>query len=166
MELGVGDVDPFPVGNPPPVDHPADHVPVLNAHNLHIDKAVVDEDVGPSLYILVQLRIGDGSHGGIPGHILGGQGKGLVFHQLDGPSGKAAQADFRALGVHHGGDRQLHLPAYLLEAVHPRLLLRVGAVGKVEARHVHPRQNQGAEGFLVVGGRPQGAYNLCLSHVG
>ena len=144
--------------------HPADDIRALDLLYGHGDQAVVQQDGAALLHIPIQLLIRDAAARLIAGLIGDPQGEELPFFQLDFAAGKGLQADLRPLGIQQGSHRQAQFLPYCVEAVEPLLLLFVGAVGKIEACHIHAGLHHLAEHRRVVAGRAQGAHDLGLSH--
>ena len=67
-------------------------------------------------------------------------------------------------GVQQGSNGLVQLSADSLQHVQTALVLLVGAVGKVEAGHVHAVGDQFAQDAVLIGRRAQGADDLRFSH--
>ena len=97
-------------------------------------------------------------------HLAGGQGEGLAgFQHLDAVL-ELLQADLGAFGVQQGSNGLVQLSADSLQHVQTALVLLVGAVGKVEAGHVHAVGDQLAQDAVLIGRRAKGADDFRFSH--
>ena len=74
------------------------------------------------------------------------------------------QADLGAFGVQQGSNGLVQLSADSLQHVQTALVLLVGAMGKVEAGHVHAVGDQLAQDAVLIGRRAKGADDLRFSH--
>ena len=162
--MHVGNVDAFIAGKRTAVLHLAVDLPALDPADHQLHQPVVHQHPAALAELLVKVLIGDRDLVLVTGHIFGAQGEFPAAGQGDGPVLKALDADFRPLGVQHGGHRSPQLVPDPLELGQGGEMALVCAVGKIEAGAVHPGQNQFAQGLLVVHGGPQGADHLCLSH--
>ena len=99
----------------------------------------------------------------VPLHLPGTQDEGVPPGQLNALAFKFADADFRALGIQHGGDRQAQrVPqaAHLLKALQ---MVRVGIMGEIEPGHIHPGQHELLQQLFLKQPGPHGTYNLCFA---
>lgn len=97
-------------------------------------------------------------------HLAGGQGEGLAGFQHLNAVLELLQADLGAFGVQQGSNGLVQLGADSLQHVQTALVLLVGAVGKVEAGHVHAVGDQLAQDAVLIGRRAKGADDLRFSH--
>ena len=116
-------------------------------------QAVVQQDGIPLLHIAGQVGVGDGAAVGVALQLRGGQGELLACRQADGALREIPQPDLRPLGVQHGGHRGVQLLPQGLQHFQPGIMLFVGAVGKVEAGHVHARQDHLPQDPVLIRGR-------------
>ena len=98
-------------------------------------------------------------------HLTGGQGKGLACFQHLHAVLELFQADLGALGVQQSSHGLAQLGTDGFQVVQAALVLLIGAVGKVETGHVHAVGDQLAQHAVLIGGRAQGADDLCFSHI-
>ena len=146
------------------VEHFADDVGVRDALDGQLDEAVVQHDGAALVDILGQVLVGDGADllGAL--HLAGGQGEGLTGFQHLNAVLELLQADLGAFGVQQGSNGLVQLSADSLQHVQTALVLLVGAVGKVEAGHVHAVGDQLAQDAVLIGRRAKGADDLRFSH--
>ena len=160
----VGDVYPLAVGNPPAVDHLADQVFPVVLQKDQLNQAVVDENPVPRLDVPGQPFIGNGRHLIAAHHIPGGEGKHIPRQQLRLAALNEPQAHLRALGVQQRGHRDPQPFPHFHKLVKPRLVLRMGLMGEVEAGHIHPRMDELFQPAFHVRGRSESTDNFCLTH--
>ena len=77
----------------------------------------------------------------------------------------SAGADLRAGEVLEDGDGLVFFFGDFADERDLGGMLFVGAVGEVQAGDIHARVDHAAEGLAVFGGRADGAYNFCFSHI-
>jgi len=128
-------------------------------------ETIVQQDGISRFDVTGQFSVGNGTAVRIALHLNGGQGEFLTGGQMDPSTGKVLQTNLRALGIQHGRHRGVQFFPQRLQRVQPRLMLRVGPVGKVEAGHVHSRLDHLPQDAFPVRGGAKGTYNLCLSHL-
>ena len=161
----TGDIDPLVVLHITVIFHPAADLRLAGLQNGQPHQAVVQQDGIPCLDVTGQFSVGDGTAVRIALHLNGGQGEFLTGGQMDPSTGKVLQTNLRALSIQHGRHRGVQLFPQRLQRVQPRLMLRVGPVGKVEAGHVHSCPDHLPQDAFPVRGGAKGTYNLCLSHL-
>ena len=147
------------------VQHGAGDVGVGDLLDAQHDEAVIQHDGAALVHIVGQVLVGDGADllGAL--HLAGGQGEGLAgFQHLDAVL-ELLQADLRALGVQQSGNGLAQLLAQCLQIGQTAAVLLIGAVGKIEAGHVHAVGDQLAQDIPFVGGGAKGADDLRFSHV-
>ena len=145
VQVHVRDVDALVVGHLAAVDDAADDLRIRGALHLQHDLAVVDQDGIARMHRCRQTC------------------KGLLD---DLRRAEIPQADLRALGVQHDGQRHAHLLPQLLEQRDGARVVLVIPVGEVEPGHVHARLHHLPERFHVPARRADSAYDLGLSHSG
>ena len=160
----VGDVDALVVLHGAVVFHPAADVGGIGLQHGQTDQAVIQQDGVALLHVAGQLGVSDGAAGLVAHDILRGQSELLAGAQRHRAVCEALQPNFRALGVQHGRHREVQLLPQGLQALQSGLMLRMGAVGKVEPGHVHAGPHHLAQHALPVRGRAQRANNLGFSH--
>jgi hypothetical protein len=113
---------------------------VLAPHLLDVqrDPAVVDQDAIPDLHVLPEAAVGDARPLGRPLHRLRRQGEPVAAAQHHAAAGERAQADLRPLEVLEDRDGLPDPDLHGSDALDRLLVLRVGAVGEVQAGDVHP----------------------------
>ena len=163
-QVDAGDVDPLAVLDRAAVLHPADYVGLRLLHHFHADQAVIQHDLAAQAHILGQVFIGDAANLPGAGDLPGGEGKVLAGLQVHLSLFKGLQADLWSLGVQQGGHRDVQFFAQVFEHLQPALVVLVGAMGEVEAGHIHAAFHHGLQDFRGVRGRTQGADNFGLSH--
>ena len=164
-EVDAGHVDALFVFDLAAVQHLAGDVGVGHVGDAQLDEAVVQHDGAALVHILGQVLVGDGADllGAL--HLTGGQGKGLACFQHLHAVLELFQADLGALGVQQSSHGFAQLGTDGFQVVQAALVLLIGAVGKVETGHVHAVGDQLAQHAVLIGGRAQGADDLCFSHI-
>ena len=164
-QMHAGDVDALLVLDLAAIQHLADDVGVVDGLDLQLDQAVVQHDGAAGLHVLRQILVGDGADllGAL--HLAGGQGEHLAGFQHFGAVLEVLQADLGAFGVQQGGDRLAQLFTDGLQLFKTAQVLFVRAVGKIEPGNVHAIGDQLAQNAFFIGGRAQGADDLCFSHI-
>ena len=162
--MDAGDIDALLGLDLAAVEHFADDVGVRDALDGQLDEAVVQHDGAALVDVLGQVFVGDGADllGAL--HIAGGQGEGLTGFQHLNAVLELLQADLGAFGVQQGSNGLVQLSADSLQHIQTALVLLIGAVGKVEAGHVHAVGDQLAQDAVLIGRRAKGADDLRFSH--
>ena len=163
-QVDAGDIDALLGLDLAAVEHFADDVGVRDALDGQLDEAVVQHDGAALVDVLGQVLVGDGADllGAL--HLAGGQGEGLAgFQHLDAVL-ELLQTDLGTFGVQQSGHGLAQLGAEGLQHIQTALVLLVGAVGKVEAGHVHAVGDQFAQDAVLIGRRAKGADDLRFSH--
>ena len=162
--MDAGHVDALFVFDLAAVQHLAGDVGVGHVGDAQLDEAVVQHDGAALVHILGQVLVGDGADllGAL--HLAGGQGEGLAGFQHLNAVLELLQANLGAFGVQQGSNGLVQLSADSLQHVQTALVLLVGAVGKVEAGHVHAVGDQLAQDAVLIGRRAKGADDLRFSH--
>ena len=127
-------------------------------------QSVIQQNGVAGFHILGKLSIGDGTAGFVTRDILGGEGEILAGFEHHGAVAERPQPDLGALGVQHGGYRQIQFLPQGLELIQTLFMLFVTAMGKVEAGHIHSRQEHFPQHALPVGGGAKCADDLGFSH--
>ena len=163
-QVDAGDIDALLGLDLAAVEHFADDVGVRDALDGQLDEAVVQHDGAALVDVLGQVLVGDGADllGAL--HLAGGQGEGLAGFQHLNAVLELLQADLGAFGVQQSSNGLVQLSADSLQHVQTALVLLVGAVGKVEAGHVHAVGDQLAQDAVLIGRRAKGADDLRFSH--
>ena len=161
----VGEVHALPVRKLPACHHTAQGVAALQLLHPENDQAVVDHDGISHLQIFDKTLVGDGDPGFISNHIVGGKCKQVAILQGDPLVLKGFDPVFRPLGVQHDGNGQVQFLPDFANQMDFLLVLLVGAVRKVQARHIHARQAHLRQGLFIFTGRPDGADNFRFSHI-
>ena len=157
-------VDPLVVGDKTAIHHMADNLLPLNLFHRHLNQPVINENRSPHFDVILQVLIGNGRFLGCPQDFLCRQHKALPADQFRPSPLKVPQADFRPLGIQHGRHRKPHFLPGLQHPLKLFPLLLMGAVGKIEPRHVHARQHQLPQTLHAFAGRTYGTDDLCPSH--
>ena len=160
----AGNVDPLAVFDDAAVLHLADHIGASDPCHPHTDQPIVQQNPRSNVQIRRQIPVGHLYNGIIPEHLTGGEGKLLPRFQNRLAAVKFRKADLRAFGVQKCRDRAPQLASQPLEHFKPPRMLAVIPVGKIEARHVHAREDHVPKDLLPVRGRAKGANDLCFSH--
>ena len=137
----------------------------LDALDLQVDEAVVNQDVRAGLNLVGEVKVIQRDVLGRAEILLGG---GLGGHD-DGVAGldgdllvafEQAGADLGALGVEQDADGQIELGGDAADALDAAVVLLVGAVGEIETGDVHARLHHLAQDVVAVAGGTHGAYNF------
>ena len=163
-QLRAGDVDPFVSRDHAAVDDGAGDGGGGGGLHLHIDEAVVNQNMAALAHVGGQAGKADGGDGAVPLHRFGGQGEGVPGAQFHLRFLEGAQADFRALGVDEDGDGEAQFLPQGLDHVDAGLVILMGLVGHVDARDVHAGKHQLPQHIRVISGGAQGADDFGLSH--
>ena len=153
------------VGHRAAVDDRADDLGIVLVVDPQLDQAVVDQDAAAYGYVGGELLVGDG------GLILGahdlfrGQSELLALLQHDLSAFEVSETDLGTLCIQEGSDVQSQFAADLDDSVKLCLVLRMGAVGKVESCYVHAGQHQLAELLFAFCSRADGADDFCFTHM-
>ena len=159
-ERGPGKVDTLVVADNAPGHDPARDLVALDRFHVERDPPVVDQNAVARLDVAREPRVRDCRPLRRPRHDLRRQDERAAAAERRAPLGERPEADLRALQVREHRDR---LPDSRLDRADPldRLaVLRVGAVGKVQARDVHSRTDHLLDDALADGGGPDGADDL------
>ena len=144
----------------PPVRDAAHDVLAPHLLDVQRDPAVVDQHAVAGLHVLGEAAVGDARALGRPCTVSVVRTKSVAAPQHRAAAGERAQADLRPLEVLEDRDRlpdpALHGP----DALDRLPVLRVGAVGEVQAGHVHPGPGHLLDDALGDGRRADGADDL------
>ena len=132
--------------------------------NAQLDQAVGEQNARALLHVFRQSLEGGAHQRCGARHIARRNGQPLagleqhrlVIFQLGG-------ADLGPLQIAQDAQRLALLAAHLADHLDQRQLLLVGAVGKVQANHIHAGANQIAEDGLGVGGGAKRGDNFCAA---
>ena len=164
-QVDAGNVDALLVLDLAAVQDGAGDIGIGDFPDGQLDQAVVQHDGAAGGHIVGQILIGDADDFLGAFHIAGGEGEGLAFLQHLGTILEVLQTDLGAFGVQHGGHRLVQLFPDGLQGLQTALVLFMGAMGKIEAGHVHPVFHERPQHAFLVGGRSEGADDLGLAHV-
>ena len=136
--VGAGKVQLLAFAEHARVLHGALDVGAHNAVDRKLDQAIVDKDDGAGLYELMQALESLVHAAGGAQHVFFGEEEVVAGTQQNRLCAfEFAGADRRALRVEHDGAGCVQLTTDLLQAVHARFVLGMGAMGKVAAGNVH-----------------------------
>ena len=146
------------------VCHGADHIVPGNLPDNQLDQAIVHADAHPGLHHMAEIGITGGTAGFVPHAAVTVEGKRLPGLQHRLATVEQAGANLRALGVAHGSDGQPQLFPNLLKQIQLLQMAVMTSVGKVHPGNVHSAEAELFQNFLIHGGGPHGADNLCFAH--
>ena len=135
-------------------------------HHAQLEVAVVEEDLVPGRDVPRQRVVG----GGDPlrralDRLVGGDGDALALLQLDGSAAlEPPGADLRAGEVLEDGDRPPDRGGDLAHVADDLQVLRLIAVGEVEAHDVHAGLDQALEHAALARGGADGGDDLGAAH--
>ena len=131
----------------------------IDVRPLHgqLDGAIVHPQLIAGLEGGDQIRMVErGALGGAQ-HRLGGKGKELPRHEHGAPADEISEPDLGPLEILDDGHRPAPVGLALTNGADDGGMLLVGAVGEIQARHVHARLHELAQGGGVPARRPDGA---------
>ena len=164
-DVDVGDVDALALADDAGVLDDAVHVLAVDALDLEVDQAVIDQDVGARGDLGGEVQVVERDVGGVAQPVLAGglRGHDDLVAGVDGDLGvvlEQAGADLGALGVQQDADGHAELAGDAADALDALVVLLVGAVREVEAGDVHARLDHLAERIVAVAGGTHGADDL------
>jgi hypothetical protein len=148
------------VGQLAAVGHQGVDARPLHALHLEGDAAVVEQQFVAGAHVVGQLAIVEAHAAGIAHAALGVEHEGGAVGQGDAPAVELADANLRALQVHHDAHGAAQLAGDLAHQVGAGEVVFGKAVGEVHAHHVHARGHHGAQHRLLGGGGAQGGDDL------
>ena len=131
----------------------------IDVRPLHgqLDGAIVHPQLIAGLEGGDQIRMVErGALGGAQ-HRLGGKGKELPRHEHGAPADEISEPDLGPLEILDDGHRPAPVGLALTNGADDGGMLLVGAVGEIQARHIHARLHELAQGGGVPARRPDGA---------
>ncbi len=144
--------------------HAAADLAVYDLHHVQRQQAVGQQHAVAGFQVVGQALVVDGHAGLVAGHVVHAQREHLALLQRDLAVLEGLDAVFRALGVQHDGDGLIQALPHLLDVGDLLGVLLVGAVGEVDAGHVHARLHHRREGLGRLAGGADGADDLGLAH--
>ena len=153
------------VGEDAAGQHAAADLRALDALNLEDDEAVVHEHTVARLEIVRHARVAHGDDAVVALHVARGERERIAVAQGDLAVLEGADTVLRALRVEHDGDGEIQLLAHGLDHVDLLLVFFMGAVGKIQTRHIEPLEAHAAKYLRAVARRSDGADDLGFSHV-
>ena len=159
-----GKVHALAVGEHAAVDHRAVDVRVRHGFHPEGQQAVVHQYHIARLHALGQALEVHRDAAFVSRHVQGGKCKAAALLQRNAPLRKGADAVLRAFGVQHDGHGQIQTLAHALDALDAFQMLRMGAVGKVQAGDVHAGLAELGQDFLALAGGADGTDDLGLTH--
>ena len=115
LDLYIGHIHALLLSQLSAVDNRTDDVGVLNLHHVHLNQAIVNQDLVAGSHIGIKPAVVDVTDGIISRHFTGGQGIGLAFLQRYLFSVlQLAGADLRSFCIQKRCNRNIQLLAHIL----------------------------------------------------
>jgi hypothetical protein len=165
-DVGARQVDALVVAHGSALDHARGHAHAVGLEHLEADVAVVDQERVARLDVACEVRIGRRGQAGIAVLGLAGPGRdgeGRALGEVGLAARELAEPDLRALEVEQDADRASALVGDLADDLVHLPVVVVGAVGEVQAGHVHAGANQLLDLLARRRGGPQRADDLRAS---
>ena len=153
IQMYVGNVDAFVVADDAAVAYGTQNVRLGARLDGQHDASVVNQNAIALGQLRGQVAVSNGNLAVVAHNIAGSQRKFVSLFQLDRAALKVAHTDLGTAGVKHNGGGHAHVVAHTAKHFDALFMIFMGAVGKVEARHVHAVFEHLGDDLLLSAGR-------------
>ena len=142
-------VDAFVLAQDAAVDHFAFHILAFDSEHQQLDQSIGEQNACPGLKIFGQRGEGGGDDRRGAGNVAGSDGEALAGFKLYGLAVlQAARPNFGSLQVAQDADALALLARYFADHFDEFQLLRMSAMGEVQARDIESGTDQLAKGLF------------------
>ncbi len=160
-DVGARQVDALVLSQGSTVQHLAYHLASVDSLYHQLNAPVGKEYALPRLHIAGEALVSSGDHAGRSHHIFGSDGDPLSIPQYDRDARlQASSSDLWPLQILQDADGAAKFAGHLAQSPdNPRMFL-MGGMGEVQPRDIHSTQQQLANHFFAIAGRPHCANDL------